>query len=52
MNSKPKSESMIQILFTGKSGIAKFLSDEAGKKIRLKEGDGVDIIVASDDVKA
>ena len=36
----------------GKIRIVKFLSDEAGKKKRLKEGDGVDIIVASDDVKA
>jgi hypothetical protein len=36
----------------GKIWIVNFLSDEAGQKIRLKEGDGVDVIIASDDVKA
>ncbi|MGC1904065.1 MAG: hypothetical protein WA715_09620 [Candidatus Acidiferrum sp.] len=36
----------------GKVRIVNFLSDEAGKKIRLKEGDGVDVIFGSDDTKA
>jgi hypothetical protein len=35
----------------GKIRIVNFLSDEAGKKMRLKEGDGVDIIVGSDDAE-
>lgn len=36
----------------GKIRIVNFLSDEAGKKMRLKEGDGVDIIIGSDDAEA
>lgn len=35
----------------GKIRIVNFLSDEAGKKMRLKEGDGVDLIVGSDDAE-
>ena len=35
----------------GKLRIVNFLIDEMGQKHRLQEGDGVDVIVGSDDVK-
>ena len=35
----------------GKLRIVNFLMDEMGQKHRLQEGDGVDVIVGSDDVK-
>jgi hypothetical protein len=38
--------------FHGKIRIINFLFDETGKEMRLKEGDGVDVIIASDDTKA
>ena len=43
---------MAPILFHGKIRIINFLFDETGKEMRLKEGDGVDVIIASDDTKA
>jgi hypothetical protein len=35
----------------GKLRIVNFLIDEMGQKHKLQEGDGVDVIVGSDDVK-
>jgi hypothetical protein len=35
----------------GKIRIVNFLSDEMGNKHRLKEGDGVDVVICSDDIE-
>jgi len=35
----------------GKIRIVNFLSDEMGKKLQLKEGDGVDVIIGSDEIE-
>jgi hypothetical protein len=50
-----KEEELAEISLTdpayGKLRIVNFLADEMGKKLRLKEGDVVDLIIASSEVE-
>jgi hypothetical protein len=37
--------------FYGNIRIVNFLSDEMGERLRLKEGDGVDVVIGSDQIE-
>jgi hypothetical protein len=57
INSVEVREELAEITLAGidpahaKLRIVNFLTDELGKELRLKEGDGVDVVVGSDEVE-